>query len=225
MGRKAIIQGDFHASNKDAKKLLSRDTTATDAIFIEGRGDNIHLQRSAAYLLWLIGYLSLEIIYTTSNWIRETLFNDHWEIRGAAISRGLAVEDEIDAELNEVWNLIHETARRQFYYLALLLMLFTLIWPFFGDPVLGIPAGFIAVILAWLIPIGYSAGVIFRLSSDGVRDEIMSNSISEISENEDYQEVLVLCGQEHVDGISNRLEEEGWEVHSYDSVHPLSDLW
>lgn len=225
MRRKAIIQGEFHASNKDAKELLDRDTTESDAIFIEGRGDEIHLESSASYYLWLIGYLSLELIYTTSRWIRKTLFNDRWEVKQKAESRGLAVEDEIDAELNDVWALADGTTRHRLYYLALLLMLFALIWPFFGEPLFGIPSGVTSVVLTWLIPIGYSAGVIiFCLAADGVRDEIMANSITEISRDEDYQEVLVLCGQEHVEGISKQLEKEGWDVRSCDSKHPLSEL-
>lgn len=224
MRQKAIVQRDFHASNKDAKELLDRDTTTSDAIFIEGRGNDIRLERSTSYLLWLIGYLSLEIIYSASNWIRQILFRDSWDIRKAASSRGLTIEDEIDAELNEVWTLAEGPTRRRLYYLVLLLMLFTLVWPFFGESTFGIPAGFISVILAWLLPLGYSAGVVmFCLAVDGVRDDIMTNSIKEISKNEDYREVLVLCGQEHVEGISNQLEEEGWDVDRYDSVHPLSN--
>ena len=224
MRRKAIVQGEFHVSNKDAKELLDRDTTASDAIFIEGRGDDVHLERSASYFLWLIGYLSLEIIYATSRWIRLTLFRDRWDVREEAASRGLEVEDEIDAELNDVWTLAEGTARSRLYYLVLLLMLFTLVWPFFGESTFGIPVGVTSVILAWLIPLGYSAGVVIVcLGVDGVRDEIMANSITEISEKEDYREVLILCGQEHVEGISSLLEEQGWNVDQYDSVHPLSN--
>lgn len=224
MTGKAVVHGDFHASTKDSKNLLDRDTTTIDALVLEGRSDSIQLnEHSVGYFLWLIGYFSLELIYVTSDWARRILPGNGWDAREEAKSRDLVVEDEIDAELHEVWSLAKGPTRRRLYYLSLMLAAFVLINPFLGAPVFGIPEEFTSVLLAWLIPLGYSAGVvILALARDGVRDDIMSESIVELSETKGYDEILVLCGQAHVAGISDRLEEEGWDVERKDSVHLLS---
>jgi len=218
--RKALVHGDFHASTKDAKSLLNRDTRSTDAVFIEGRSDTIKVENySAGYILWLIGYLSLELIYATSAWIRRVLPGGDFDVREEARSRGIAVEDEIDAELHEVWSLAEPTRRRYLYYHSLLVAAYVLTYPLYGS------IGVTLVLLAWLIPLGYSAGVlIFGVAHDGLRDDIMSESVVDIAEREDYEEVLVFCGQSHVEGITEQLLEEGWDVEYQDSTHFLSTL-
>lgn len=226
MPNKAIIQGEFHASPRDSKNLLDRDTSTTDALFVEGRSATIQFDSyTHGYVLFLIGYLSLEIIYLTSDWLYSFLPSGGWDVEEEATERGLLIEDEIDAELHEVWKLARGTTRRRLYYVALMVLSYALVNPFIGTSTFGIPVGFTSVVIACIAPLGYSAGVvILSLGREGTRDGIMSNSILEIANEEEYDEILVLCGQAHAEGIEEDLEDAGWEVERYDSTHPLTTI-
>ena len=225
MTRKAIVQGEMHASPSDGKNLLRRDTSTANALFIEGRSATILLDSyTHGYILFLLGYLTLELIYLTSDWLREFVPGGGWDVREEAECRGLAIEDEIDAELHEIWTLAEGKIRWILYFLAVTAVAFALLNPFIGSPALGvIPVGLTSVIIACLAPLGYSAGiVILALAREGIRDDIMSKSILETADEEGYEDILVLCGQAHAEGIEQELENAGWDVERIDSTHPLS---
>lgn len=225
MTRKAVVQGEFHASPRDAKNLLDRDTSTADALFIEGRSATIQLDSyTHGYVLFLIGYLTLELIYLTSRWLYSLVPGGEWDVREEATNRGLVIEDEIDAELHEVWSLAEGKTRRRLYYLAVAAIAYAVLNPFIASPSFGIiPVGFTSVIIACLVPLGFSAGVvILSLAREGIRDGIMSESIIETTAAEDYEKILILCGQAHAEGIEEKLEDEGWDVERHDSTHPLT---
>jgi len=219
MTRKAVVQGEFHASARDSKRLLDSATPRTEVVFVEGRSDTIQFRyHSVGYVLFLIGYLSMEIFYQTNDWLRRLLPGSKWDLNEEATSRGLVVEDEIDAELDQVWHLADGLIRRILYVLTLLLVSYLLLNSVLGGLVPGNLTKFTAVFMAWGIPFVFSGGVItLAVARKGKRDEIMSKSIIETAEQEDYEDMLILCGQLHAEGIHERLQEEGWDVEKQDS--------
>jgi hypothetical protein len=60
--------------------------------------------------------------------------------------------------------------------------------------------------------------------TEGKRDKIMAENVTDKSQENNYSEVLVLCGDYHVPGITSHLEELGWEVHEERSKHPFSRI-
>lgn len=66
---KAVIRGDWHASKHDSRALFDREQNEIDVLYIEGRGDIIDIEdRGAPYVLFLIGYFSLELLYSFVSW-------------------------------------------------------------------------------------------------------------------------------------------------------------
>jgi len=222
--RKAVVQGEFHASPRDARNLLNRDTSTADVLFVEGRSASIKLDSyTHGYVLFILGYLTLELVYLTSGWLRGLVPGGGWDVKEEATKRGLVIEDEIDAELHEIWSLAEGKTRSRLYTVSIMAFSFALLNPFIGSPIFGIPVGFTSVIIACLVPLGFSAGVvILSLGRDGVRDDIMAESILETADEEGYEEILVLCGQAHAEGIEMELKEAGWDVECNDSTHPLT---
>jgi hypothetical protein len=179
MTRRATIQGDWHASRRDAKTLLDRRTKETDALFVEGRSPVIQLEHhTIGYILFLIGYLSIEIIYGTSEWIYETVpGGGKWSVEEAGREVGLDVDSEIDAELHEIWSLAEGKWRSAFYGLTLLMFAYAVWNSVAGNSALGIPSGLPSVIIAVGVPLAFSGLVVVFLGKNGVRDEIMVRSI------------------------------------------------
>jgi hypothetical protein len=147
-------------------------------------------------------------------------------VRGEAERRGLEIEDEIDAELHEVWSLAERKTQQRLYILSIIAFVFALLNPFISSPVFGIiPVGLVSVIIVCLVPLGYSAGIVILASArSNIRDDIMSESILETADEQGYDEILVLCGQAHTEGIKRKLESAGWEVKCNNSTHPLSTM-
>lgn len=226
MTRKAIIQGDWHASRRDSHTLLDRRTEDTDALSVEGRSDVIQFKYyTMGYILFLLGYLSFEVILRTSDWIHEIVpGGEEWSIEDAGRDAGLYVNSEIDAELDEVWELAEGRNRTALYGATIFIFAYAVWNSVNGDPSMGLPAGLTSVIIAVGSPFVFSGLVIFLLGRDGARDEIMAESIINSCEKEGHSEVLVLCGDKHVSGISERLRDEGWSVKDKRSVHPMSKL-
>jgi len=224
MTREAVIQGEFHATTKDSKNLLDSATSTTEVVFLEGRSDTILLDESSVgYVLFLIGYLSMEILYKTLDWIRRHLPGEHWDIRKEATSRGMDVEDEIDAELHQTWYLADGLIRKLLYLISMLLVIYLLTNSVWGGAVPGELTKITAVFMAWSIPFVFSAAILLlAIFAKGKRDEIMSESIIDAAEQEDYEDMLILCGQLHAKGIHDRLQEEGWDVEKQDSWFSIS---
>ena len=226
MTHRAIIQGDWHASRRDAQTLLDRRTKETDALFIEGRSPVIQLKHhTMGYILFLIGYLSIEVIYRTSEWIYETVpGGEEWNVEDAGREVGLDVKSEIDAELDEIWSLAEGNGRSAFYGLTLLMFAYALGNSIVGSSAFGIPSGLTSIIIAVGAPLAFSGLVVIFLGKDGVRDEIMVESIIDASEKEKHSEVLILCGDKHVPGMSEKFRKAGWEVDNERSTHPMSSV-
>ena len=221
---KAIIQGEYHRSERDKERLLSRRTEDSEAFFIEGRSDMIHLvEYSKRYYLFLVGILLILALNTGRN------FNG---------VKGLETHSDIDAEYHEIWEKAGEIKERDIrnilYWILVLIPTFFIIASFIISAVIfisGTPSGSLSVILIVIIipisvigtPIIFSGFIAVSLEGEE-RDEIMAQNIVSESQENNYSEVLVLCGDSHVQGITEYLEEQGWTVCMERSKHPLSQV-
>lgn len=213
MIRKAIIQGDLHVSRRDSRALLDQHTAETDALFVEGRSDTIQLETHAmGYLLFLIGFLIIQSLYRMSDVIYESIpGGGEWTIEDDARDEyGLEVYDEIDAELNELWGWVGKGEQVVLYILTTIFGVFVIRYSVIG----GLFHGPVTIFIVVTFPLIFSALVILRPKRNERREKTMVDSIIDASESEDYEEVLILCGDIHVSSISEKLREEGWEVEN-----------
>ncbi|MFC6865011.1 hypothetical protein ACFQGE_16295 [Halomicroarcula sp. GCM10025817] len=224
MTKKAIVQGEIHIAQKDSRNLFDRKTEETEVLFVEGRSQTIQLDHSSVgYVLFLIGYLTLELLYQTFNLLDELLPSRNlWDIQDEAERQGLDVHSEIDAELHEMWAWIEGTGEKMLYIVAVIFVSYAIGLVIIDLPTFLIPNKLMPAIVIAGTPFVYSACAVFLIGDDSKRDEIMSRSIVEYSRQEGYSEVLVLCGDKHAAGISDRLEDRGWKVDMERSSHPLA---
>lgn len=180
---------------------------------------------TVGYILFLLGYLSLEVILRTSDWLHEIARGgEEWSIKDAARDVELEVNTEIDAELDEIWELAEGRGRTVLYSVSLLIFVFAVLSSMTGDSAMGLPGSLASVIIAVASPFLFSGFIVFLLGRSDTRDEIMAISVINDCKKHDYSEVLILCGDKHVSGISERLRKEGWEVDDKRSVHPMSSI-
>lgn len=226
MTPKAIVQGEIHTAQRDQQNLYDQRTEETDALFIEGRSDSIELEhKSAGYLIFLLGYVSLELFYLLTRSLGKTLpTTSEWSIRKAAKGEGWPIHTDIDAELHEMWEMTDREIRWVLYVVAAIMGAIALVQAIFDMSVLIFPDSLFPAVVIVLIPFVYSGFAVVLLGGDEQRDEIMSESIKRETEGQDYSEVLILCGDSHVEGITERLEESGWEVVPKRSTHPIAKV-
>lgn len=228
MVKKAVVRGEFHISNVDRKALIDRNLDHFQALYLEGRSDVIRLHKyTNSYILYLIGYFSLELIYITASIIHERLL-PFWafDIEKEAQNRGLDVEDETDLEIDEIYDnvsprVIHSSLG--IFLIAFILMFWRAFYEETIDLVLvstPIPYWVFPLIVGILLPLGYS-GLLLTFGGEGERDEEMAASIDSIAEEKGHDGVLVLVGDKHVEPVGNNLEERGWEVKKERSIHPI----
>jgi hypothetical protein len=116
----------------------------------------------------------------------------------------------VDGELDEILSLTKPHERGLAYggftgfLIASVITAVVLSGPILVVPLLGI----------LLSPFVFLALIALILGHREARDEFMANEIIRVCEREGYSEVLVLCGDNHVSGISRRLRKTGWDVDS-----------
>lgn len=220
---KAVIRGDWHASKHDSRALFNREQNEIDVLYIEGRSDIIDIEdRGAPYVLFLIGYFSLELLYSFVSWAYRHLPGDI-DIHERAESMGWRVEDEIDVEIHDMFDETAESTTWRLFVLEVTLVGFAFMWAAAGEPSFGIPPGVLSSFLLLLLPFGYF-GFLLLLGIDTphYRDKEMADYIITDAEASDAQSVLVFVGDQHVSKIADILEEEGWNVSRERSSHPIS---
>lgn len=227
MTPRAFIQGENHASQSDARRLYEHCTAETDALFVEGRSNTIQLEHhTMGYIIFLIGYLTLEILYRAIELLGNYLPNrGEWSIKTAARGDGLAVNDEIDAELHEIWASLADWESLLLRVGAFAFILLAVMHGINESPSILVPERLLPALMVTGTPFLYTCATVFALGDSGVRDEVMAQAIIEQSTEQNYDEVLVLCGDKHVTGIKQHLESEGWDVEDKRSSYRLLGLF
>lgn len=219
---KAIAQGEIHISGSDRRDLLSRVSDDTEAVFIEGRDEDIGGRPlTFGYMTFLLGVLLFlwgqgAISRLTGPGVKDIIRD-----------RGIPIYDEIDRGYADLYEDYPQWLKRVYGIVALLVFLWALAMPadfrvFQVGEVLLNPT-LVERFLMLIFPVvGYS-GIYILLEGRFVdaRDEVMANNIMELCEKNEIDEIVVSCGQSHLKPIVDRLEADGWDVTPYDTNHKL----
>jgi len=225
----ALIKGETHFSKSDKQALLEMDLSEFDAVFREGY-DTDYLQRelTSLYALFAIGHMVYGATF-------GRLYFSLDEMEAEADELGIGFHDEIDTAVYENFEMV-SFRKRIFPFLlspvAALLIAGLLISPFRWLVINFAPG------LLWMFELGAAAiflfcfGFIwafayFLLIAEEVmydRDEEMAQEIVRLTAENSYQKVLVACGDTHRDGMSEYLEEEGWETTKQATDSPFGKV-
>lgn len=214
------IQGEVHGSQKDMRALLSENLEEYDALFVEGRENVIALDEadSIGFELFTIGLILLRLsayrmVDLLSRLISLLIGKKSIEPEAAANEAGIGYHDNIDRELHE----IHQTATRRTRAVAWIVSLTAI--AYLSVAILssegGTHSNLSLVVVTAAVPILYSGFIIRGVGTeDRSRDEVMTERLNETATENGYERVLLLCGNMHVTGIKDNLEEMGWHVDS-----------
>jgi len=214
---RAKVQGEFHTSKADRELLLDQVNTDVDALFIEQREDTITPDR------WTLGYIAFVTGAFLIYWLQAVLYD------GPKIKEQVEVpvHDNIDTPLPSLysripqkWRLLAGVSSAGIFAYGL----FLVNWQF---PFITLPNSATTVLTLGIKPfvvlgavLVYSFTMIFvEERKIGHRDQNMAQAITEISEEEGYENVVVSCGEAHLDRLPELLKENGWEVSINQSEH------
>lgn len=207
----ATLQGEIHRYD-DFDSALDEPLSSYDALLVEGRDDDgILMNLSTGYTLFLMGYILIMQI------------NSGEDLEPAAREAGLGYHDDIDADVRTIYHEMSSPLIRgaafvfltvALFCLLLLALLLTEVLSLSGfAPILAV---FVVSLLAiFIVPLTFTsliAVVSTGCLCGGLRDEHMADRVDSLAEEYEYERVLVRCGQSHVPGIAEELEEEGWDV-------------
>lgn len=220
---KAIFQGEFHTSRSDETALHSQITEEVDAVFIEQREDSVKPDD------WSIGYMWFLVGVTIYFWLQSLLSRapDDKEF-------GVPYHDEIDLKLPDFYTVIPARWKNIAGLVSLVFFLVGLYTPQFTIPYIELPTlislGYTALakpISVLGAPVLYSfLFIYFEERKLGYRDEEMAKNITQISNENDYETVVVSCGDAHLKRLPGLLEKNGWETEIHRSKHNLgSKIW
>lgn len=207
MTRSAVVQGENHLNNRDVRTLLS-DEFQSDILYIEGRSnENIVSFWPIDYFLFLTGALTLYAGYSLqSNFLR--LVGREFNIKREAHRRDIDTYSNIDLELPEIYERISANGRTSSLVVAVLVALLSAI--------LLIQNSLFEIIIGAIgctsVPFIHFSVIITQVLPKSVRDQSMGDSIIQHAEDNEHHDVIVLVGDQHVEGIASHLENEGWYV-------------
>ena len=217
MSREATVQGEFHASGRDARALIEGDDLeAYDAVLVEGRSPTLVVRDlTLGYAVFLVGYVTLM-------WVQAAVARARGRVRAGATLRVAAdradadFHDRIDADTATVYGMVPPTARRLAGAWLLGLLALAVVTGV-NRPLL--------VVLSCSVPYIYtSVAVVFvKIVGDG-RAAHMADRVDAIAERRSYDRVAVLCGDAHRDAVGEALERREWSVTTRRTRHPLGRL-
>lgn len=214
---KAVIQGEYHISTSDRELLSDHLNDEVDALFIEQRSDHVSPEN------WSFGYLSFLVGTLTLFWLQAALY------RGPDIQErhDIPVHDDIDTALPDLygriptaWKVTAGTIAVAFFSIGL----YTPAWPipFITAPEIAnqVYNAILKPIVIIGAPLIYSfILVILEERRLGTRDEDMAEAITQISNENGYENIVVSCGAAHIDRLSTLLENNDIEVEIRESEH------
>jgi len=231
VSRKAIIQGEIHISPTDRRSLMKRETNQYQALYCEGRSGRIspHYQQNR-YNFYVIGILTLKLFYGIVAYIYTNLFpKSGYDIESQAKDAGLAFDDNIDVEIDEIFD-SYNTQTVNNTLIGLILLFVLLFWYSFQVDTLNfvivstsIPFWILPFVYAILLPFVYSS-LLISFANTGDRDEKMAHSIMRKCDERDHDSILILVGEKHVEPIGEMLDDEGWEVEKQRSNNILGRI-
>jgi len=196
---KTKIVGEYHNSSKDVEEFKNMvESKNYDAVFFEDREDRIfdkNIKLGFSYSFFLLGHTEF-VALSRSYASKESIL-------ASAEKLGIQVFTTIDAPLPVLFNMTNVWIRRfLFPVLVFVFALLTLYGPFFSR--------LIGLIFLMISPFLFFA--VFVVNNK--RNDFMANYIAEKIKTNNFSNVLVGCGNTHVDGIARNLRQAGIEVDS-----------
>lgn len=212
----ALVVGETHSSEKDYDSLMELDLSSFDAVFRESH-DKDYFERdfTIGYTLFAIGHL----------------------LYGATLGRVYQSGDEFkekvqsrDVPWHSVDAAVYDTFEMVSYWKRVLFLLLSpvggaVMFGFLFQPSLWFLNRFapdlvsafstvmgIGVVLLFSYLWAFSYFLLIEEDVMSNRDEYMASEVQRISLENDYESVLVSCGDKHRKGIASQLRESGWNV-------------
>lgn len=214
--KNAVIHGETHESREDRKSILSHNLDDFDSIFVEHRDEKFSWNYSPLYLLFIAGYFihtrlvnrAVNLVGLIIGKMKFWSNNKELEFKNFASkirNSNAEFEDSIDADIEKFYRMLGKDR-----YFALILPLIVALPPLYlNNQYYGLI----------LIPFLYFASSAILVNFKGKRDRYMADRIAEISEKQNYENILVICGDSHVEGIEEELSDENWEIDPHRSQH------
>lgn len=221
----AIIKGEMHASRSDKQDLEGIDTSDFDAVCFESHDKDFFARTlTLRYALYCIGHIlygaTAGRVYTSTDSFKSRLHTD-----------GVPTHD-VDADVHEQYGFVATWAHWVMVVASLGV----------GAGVAAVPAAVVVVVVQ---QVDYMIGMILAIAVFSLlwgfawalsynwmhgypamkhRDQFMADTIQWITAVNDYDRVLVACGDGHVEGIRRLLKEEGWTIKADRSRSLLARL-
>lgn len=222
----ATIQGEFHTSNRDRRRLVKHGLDSYDALFIESSDRQVALEDiTPGYGLFLMGYIQYNVGMTVFHGLRRfiPLLGKRFDLKSKVSEATVVCHDDTDVSLPELYEMVSPEMKTLsgIGISGLIVLLYYLID--IPDAYGLVDPRLVFGISLALAPCLYFALVVRRYSE--ARDAIIAESILTSAQENGYDRILILCGQDHVYGIEEILESEGWEVKAHDTTWaPLHQL-
>jgi hypothetical protein len=235
----ATIQGELHGSQGDQQRLLDHDLGDYDQLFIEGRADiDIH-GISLKFAIFLIGVLMIfwleRLIAVIARVYSRIFSNTDIDIRQEANQAEVPIDDEIDSDLEEIYKEFKDGGSAYMIHaimFVLPLFSFGTLWRLIlfeinqGSWTIPFTLVMLTIhMLSFVLVIGalfFVGVIILRSPNSAEREQTMARTIVDRSESNGYDRVLISCGDKHVSGITEELQDEGWTVDPNRSGHWIS---
>lgn len=195
---KAIVQGETHISRADRNDLLDHISDETDCIFMEGgKAEITRSKLTPGYAFFLIGMI------TYLGFLRSLRKCRMPPLEEEASEYGTDFHGNIDMNVIDMYS---DATKLWGLFFVILIIVMAILARNTLD------AFFIGFLVA-IAPLGYFGFLMFPEKTMEGRDQAMASNIRKIAEENGYDEIIVSCGQKHVDGISNILDDyRGWNV-------------
>jgi hypothetical protein len=220
MTKSAFVQGENHLNTRDIRNLLENGNQI-DVLYIEDRTNkDIISFWPIDYPLFLTGAFTVYVGYMIWSFVLR-LVNRDFNIEKEAHERGIDTYTNIDLELPEIHRQVSTLGRGSSLVITVLVALVSLLLLFQISMVYTI-IGTIGLIS---VPFVYFGVIITEALPEEIRDQSMGDAIIQHAEENGHNNVLILVGDRHVEGVTSHLEKEGWDVtpeKSNDSMMRIS---
>lgn len=202
----AVIQGEIHTSRKDKSRLQER-LSSVGAVMREGTDTQWNGYWDPMYLLLFLG---MKFYHGT---IQRFLYVSHQPVFDAAEDLDIDTH-KLDISIRE-WADQISTVKELFLIVLAAAATYGTVMDI-ANPLIRISATPPLFIFLFFL---FTAVLTIR-----ERDGLMVDKINDIMAEQEYGQVLISVGDGHVQGIRNRLVEQGWDIDTHESRNILARL-
>jgi hypothetical protein len=209
--KSAIVQGEFHLSNKDANSLLNRDLEEWDVLLVEGRESVYKLENSElGFSYYSIGAITLRtIVLILHKVLGKVGISSTDPIEQAEVP----TYNRIDAQHREIWGFTSRWLRVLLLSVSTILSVAILLsHQYISGEFTMVRTSHLFLIFFPILPSIVHVITIVNPTNSIERNKVMVRNIINYTSENQHEKVLVLVGEMHRAGIAESLEEQGWNV-------------